>query len=390
MRITSISARVCNAEMRNWIFVRVDTDEPGLFGWGEATLEWKTRAVVGAVEDLAPLLIGEDPRDIEQCQQILTRHGFWRLGVVGMSAVSGIELALWDILGKSLDVPVWRLLGGKVRDHLRTYTHLGLGDMKAVYETDTAAGIVERGRIVTQAGYDAVKVVCIPYTHYLAGNRKVDKVGQMLSDLRDALGPDIDIMVDFHGRPASVSAAMDYINAIAPSRPLFVEEPMPPENIIGLAEVTARSPVPIASGERLVGRREFEPAIRARAFHIGQPDICHTGGLLETKKIAAIAETAGIGLAPHNPLGPIAGVAALHFGISTPNVIIQEEMSGAVPWYGEVVQWPIERHAGRWDVPQKPGLGVEVDEAVIARHPFQQEILHARNAVMPDGTIVDW
>jgi galactonate dehydratase len=390
MRISAISARVCNAEMRNWIFVRVETDQPGLFGWGEATLEWKTRAVVGAIDDLAPLLIGQDPRDIEQCQQILTRHGFWRLGVVGMSAVSGIELALWDILGKSLGVPVWRLLGGKVRDHLRTYTHLGLGDMKAVYESDTAASIVERGRIVAQAGYDAVKVVCVPYTHYVADNRNVDKVGQILADLRDALGAGIDIMVDFHGRPASVNAAMDYIRAVAPSRLLFVEEPVPPENAVGLAEITARSPVPIASGERLVGRREFEPALRARAFHIGQPDICHTGGLLETKKIAAMAETAGIGLAPHNPLGPIAGVAALHFGICTPNVIIQEEMSGAVSWYGDVVQWPIERRPGRWGVPDKPGLGVEVDEAVIARHPFQQEILHARNAVMADGTIVDW
>jgi galactonate dehydratase len=390
VRITSISARVCNAEMRNWIFVRVETDQPGLFGWGEATLEWKTRAVVGAIEDLAPLLIGQDPRDIEHCQQILTKHGFWRLGVVGMSAVSGIELALWDILGKSLDVPVWRLLGGKVRDYLRTYTHLGLGDMKAVYESDTAASIVERGRVVVQAGYDAVKVVCIPYTHYLAPGRDIDKVGRMLTDLREALGPDVDIMVDFHGRPASVSAAMDYIHAIASSRPLFVEEPVPPEQSVGLSEITARSPVPIASGERLVGRREFEPAIRTRAFHIGQPDICHTGGLMETKKIAAMAETAGMGLAPHNPLGPIAGVAALHFGISTPNVIIQEEMSGAVPWYGEVVQWPIDRKPGRWDLPLKPGLGVEVDETVIAKHPFQQEVLHARNAVLPDGTIADW
>ena len=155
MKITSVKARVCNAEMRNWVFVRVETDEPGLFGWGEATLEWKTRAVVGAVEDLEALLIGQDPRNIEQCYQIMTAHGFWRLGVEGMSAISGIEIALWDILGKSLGVPVWRLLGGKVRDYLRTYTHLGLGDMKAVYETDFVAAIIERGRIVTQAGYDA-------------------------------------------------------------------------------------------------------------------------------------------------------------------------------------------------------------------------------------------
>jgi galactonate dehydratase len=390
MKITSITARICNAEMRNWIFVRVETDQPGLVGWGEATLEFKTRAVMGAIEDIQPMLVGLDPRDIEQCTQVMTRHGFWRMGVIGMTAISGIEMALWDILGKDLGVPVWRLLGGKVREHLRTYTHLGLGDMRAVYETETSASLVEHGRRVVQLGYDAIKVVCVPYTHYLAPNADVDRVGRMLNDLREAVGPGIDIMVDFHGRPASAAAAMAYIEGMRDARLMFVEEPVPPEDAAGLAAVTRQSPVPVASGERLIGRREFEPAIRDRAFHIAQPDICHVGGLGEAKKVAAMAETAGIGLAPHNPLGPIAGVAALHFGVSTPNVIIQEEMSGAVPWYGDVVQWPIERKAGRWDVPHKPGLGVEVDEKVIDAHPFAPDILHPRAAVMADGTIVDW
>lgn len=390
MKITSITARVCNAEMRNWIFVRVETDVPGLIGWGEATLEFKTQAVVGAIADIEPMIVGLDPRNIEHCFQVMTRHGFWRMGIVGMSAISGIELALWDILGKSLGVPVWQLLGGSVRDYLRTYTHLGLGDMRAVYESDTSSAIVELALRLTQQGYDALKVVCIPYTHYVAASADVDRVGRMIADLRAAVGPGIDIMVDFHGRPASVNAAMDYIHAIAPSRIMFAEEPVPPELVSGLAEITRRSPVPIASGERLVGRREFDPSLRARAFDIAQPDICHTGGLMESKKIAAMAEVAGIGLAPHNPLGPIAGVAALHFGISTHNVIIQEEMSGAVPWYGDVVQWPIERRPGRWDKPSKPGLGIEVDESAIDAHPFQPDILHTRAAVMPDGTAVDW
>lgn len=390
MKITSVSARVCNAEMRNWVFVRVETDEPGLIGWGEATLEFKTRAVVGAIADIEPMLVGLDPRNIENCFQVMNKHGFWRMGIIGMSAISGIELALWDILGKHLGVPVWQLLGGSVRAHLRTYTHLGLGDMRAVYESTTSASIVELARQVTQAGYDALKVVCIPYSHYVTSNADVDRVRRMVGDLRDAVGPDIDIMVDFHGRPASVNAALDYINALADARVMFAEEPVPPEDVGGLAEVTRRSPVPIASGERLVGRREFEPALKARAFNIAQPDICHTGGLWESKKIAAMAEAAGVGLAPHNPLGPIAGVAALHFGISTHNVIIQEEMSGAVPWYGDVVRWPIERKPGRWAKPELPGLGIEVDEKVIEAHPFQPDILHARHAVLGDGTVVDW
>lgn len=390
MKITSIRTLVCNAEMRNWVFVRVETDQDGLWGWGEATLEWKTRAVVGAVDDLAPMLIGLDPRDIEQCFQVMTRHSFWRLGIIGMSAVSGIELALWDILGKSLGVPVWRLLGGKCRDSLRTYTHLGMGDMSAVYETVSSASLVERAQKVVEAGYDAVKVVPLPYCHYAPSRADVAHVGRMMEDLRQAVGVSVDIMVDFHGRPASEAAARQFIEAIAPIGPLFIEEPVPPEDLTGLARLTADSPVAIASGERLVARREYIPALQAKAFDIAQPDICHAGGLLETKKIAAIAESLGIGIAPHNPLGPVAGVAALHFGISTPNFIIQEEMSGAVPWYDEVVEWPIARVPGKWSAPERPGLGIEIDERAIARHPFKQEILHSRHAVLPDGTIVDW
>ena len=390
MKITSIRTLVCNAEMRNWVFVRVETDQDGLWGWGEATLEWKTRAVVGAIDDLAPLLIGCDPRDVEHCFQIMTRHSFWRLGIIGMSAVSGIEMALWDILGKSLDAPVWRLLGGKCRDRLRTYTHLGMGNMSAVYETVSSNSLVERAHKVVEAGYDAVKVVPLPYCHYAATTSEVDRVSRMMDELRQAVGPSVDVMVDVLGRPASARVARQFIEVIAPIRPLFIEEPLPPEDLVGLARLTERSPVAIASGERLVARREFLPALQARAFDIAQPDICHVGGLLETKKIAAISESLGIGIAPHNPLGPIAGVAALHFGISTPNFIIQEEMSGAVPWYDDVVEWPITRQPGSWDVPKKAGLGIEVDERAIGRHPFQQEVLHSRHAVLADGTAVDW
>ena len=184
MKITGITTRIVNADMRNWVFVKVETSEPGLFGWGEATLEWKTRAVVGAIEDLAPLLIGRDPRDIEQAVRVLKKQSFWRLGVIGMSAISGIEMALWDILGKHFGAPVWRLLGGKVRDKVRVYTHLGLGDMRAVYETLDAAPLVERAHEVVAKGYRAFKAVFIPYTHYHAPLPDVDKVSRMMEALR--------------------------------------------------------------------------------------------------------------------------------------------------------------------------------------------------------------
>lgn len=390
MRITGIRTVIVNAGMRNWVFVRVDTDDPGLYGWGEATLEWKTRAVAGAVEDLAPLILGRDPRDIEQVVRILKKHSFWRLGVIGNSAISGIELALWDILGKHLGVPVWRLLGGKVRDKVLVYTHLGMGEMKAVYETLSTEPLLARAAEVLERGYRAFKSVFIPYTHYHAPLPDQDRVAEMMSALRAACGPSIEIMVDFHGRPASASAALAYIEALTPGRPMFVEEPVQPGETAALAEVKARSRVPIASGERLVDRLEFDDMFRHRAVDIAQPDICHCGGLLEAKKVAAMADTAGIGVAPHNPLGPIAGVAALHFAVSTPNHMIQEEMVGAVPWYFDVVDGPIRMVDGYWQVPERPGLGVEVDEAVAAAHPFAPEVQHATNAVLADGTIVDW
>ncbi|MCU0831400.1 MAG: galactonate dehydratase [Rhizobiaceae bacterium] len=390
MKITGITCRVVNAEMRNWVFVRVETDQPGLYGWGEATLEWKTRAVTGAVADLEPLLIGLDPRDIEQAVRIMHKHGFWRMGVIGASAISGIEVALWDILGKDLGVPVWRLLGGRTRNRVPVYTHLGLGDMRAVYETMEPQALAEQAGAVVEKGYTALKVVFVPYTHMLAPVRAVDHVARLMEALRAAVGPDIEIMVDFHGRPGSTIAALDYIRALAPGRPLFVEEPVQPGNPEALRDLTLQSPVAIATGERLIGRQEFEPHIRLRAMHVAQPDIAHAGGLAETKKIAAMCETAGIGVAPHNPLGPIASAAALHFAVSTPNFIIQEEMSGAVQWYDDVVQGPVRRIDGAWQVPEGPGLGVEVDEAVAAAHPFKPEIYHTQHAVMPDGTVVDW
>jgi len=390
MKITAVKTTVVNAEMRNWIFVRVETDQAGLYGWGEATLEWKTRAVVGAIEDLAPLLIGRDPRDIEQAVRVMHKHGFWRMGVIGATAISGIEVALWDILGKELGVPVWRLLGGKTRDHVPVYTHLGLGDMRAVYETMQPDALVESALRVVEKGYRALKVVFIPYTHYTAPLRAIDHVAKLMRALREAVGDAISVMVDFHGRPASASAALDYIRALEPGRPMFVEEPVPPGDPQAMKEVAEKSSVAIAAGERLIGRGEFEPLFRLRAVHIAQPDIAHTGGIAEARKIAAAAETAGIGIAPHNPLGPLAGVAALHFDIATPNFVIQEEMTGAVPWYSDVAATPIKMVDGAWRIPEAPGLGVEVDERACAKHPFRQETLATQHAILPDGTIVDW
>ncbi|WAP66905.1 enolase C-terminal domain-like protein [Jiella pelagia] len=390
IRITGVTTLVVNAEMRNWIFVKVETDQDGLYGWGEASLNWKTRAVAATVEDLEPLLIGKDPRDIEQIVRILNKHSYYKLGIIGATAISGIEHALWDIFGKSVGLPVWRLLGGQTRNEVRVYTHLGLGDMRSVYETFDEGALRDKALAVVEKGYDALKVVFIPYSHYSVDIPSRRHVGRLMKVLREAVGESVDIMVDFHGRPATVAGALQYIEELAPYRPMFCEEPVQPGDTQALKMVTDRANCPIASGERLVGYKEFEPLFEQKALHIIQPDLNHTGGILEGKKIAAAAEQAMMGVAPHNPNGPIAGAAALHYDISIPNFVIQEEMSGAVPWYDDVVSTPMRRVGSAWQIPHAPGLGVEINEAEAAKHPFKPEVMHTLGAVLGDGTIVDW
>jgi galactonate dehydratase len=388
VKITDIRTFVVNAEMRNWVFVKVVTDTPGLVGWGEASLEWKTRAVVGAVEDLKPFLLGDDPTRIEHLYQKMYRQPFFRPGVIGQSAISGIEMACWDILGKHLGVPVYKLLGGAVRERVRMYTHLGGGDMSAVYESFDATRVIELAHKVVEAGYTAVKVVCVPLGEALTDSTTVKKFGAVIGMLRKAVGDRIDIMVDFHGRtwPA---VAVELIRAIEEHRPLFVEEPVPQENVDALAEVRRAVHTPIATGERLITRHQFREVFEKQAAHIIQPDLCHCGGLWEAKKIAAMAEAYYVGVAPHNPLGPVANAAALHFALSTPNFLIQEDMLADVPWRWEVVESALRTENGYWLPCEQPGLGVTVHEEAALQHPFVQEKLTSV-AYATDGAVLDW
>lgn len=392
LKITAVRTTVVNAQMRNWVFVKVETNEAGLHGWGEASLEWKTRAVRGAVEDFAAMVVGEDPTRIEHLYQKMYRQSFWRLGVIGMSAISAIEQACWDISGKVLKRPVYQLLGGAVRDKVRMYTHLGGGDMKAVYETQDAGDpgvFVDRALDVVSRGYTAVKVLITPPTESLNGIAAYRSAERYMRALREAVGESVDIMVDCHGRHSPANA-IEFCRVLAPYRPYFIEEPVPPENAELMAEVRRASAVPIATGERLVTRHQFRPIFEHNACHVIQPDLCHCGGLWEARKIAAMAEVYQMGVAPHNPLGPVANAAALHFALSTPNFLIQEDMLGDVPWRWDVVQHKLETKDGCWLPAEAPGLGIEVDEAAAAKHPFEQEVIHSLGVRAHDGAILDW
>ncbi|MGH9135591.1 MAG: galactonate dehydratase [Acidimicrobiales bacterium] len=384
--VRSVEGLVVGAGMRNWIFVKLTAGD--FVGWGEATLEFSTRSVVGALDDLTPLVIGHDAFAIGQTFQRLTRHHFWRLGVESMSAVSGIDMALHDVKAQALGVPVYELLGGAVRDRIRLYDHLGGGRAADVYGRVDPARFADLASESVAAGFDAVKVLAVPISGLLASGSDLATAAATLMAIREAGGRDVEIMVDLHGR-TSAAAAVAYAEAMAPARPWFIEEPVAPGDLDGLEYVAAHTSIPLATGERMVGRRAFRDLFDRNVVSVAQPDVCHCGGLTEIRAIGDLAQAYGVALAPHNPLGPIATWHNLHVAAATPNWMIQEQMRSAVAWFDDVVTAPLVAVDGSVELPTGPGLGVAVDEARCAEHPYEQEPAMAA-AFRPDGSVADW
>ena len=392
MKIESIETHVCHARMRNWIFVKVITDEPGLHGWGEATLEWHTRAVVGAVEDIADLIVGEDPSRIEHLWQMMHRQHFWHGdGVVRSSAISGIDIALWDIAGKIADMPCSKLWGGPVRDYVRTYSHLGGGNMETFYETpvDNAKRFAELAQAAVADGFTAFKSMAVPSTMALEGQKPIRLAEACVESMREAVGPDVDIMVDCHARP-SPAMGLQFGKALEPYGLYFFEEPCWPESVDGLAMINAALSTPVATGERVTRLADFRDLFNARACEVCQLDLTHVGGFTEARRVAALAEAHRISLAPHNPQGPVSTAASLEFGFSQPSYVICETVHADVPWREEVVSegFTVEKE-GRVVRPNaKPGLGIELNENEIKKHPFEPEI--PQRVFHADGSVGDW
>jgi galactonate dehydratase len=392
MKITRIETHVCHARMRNWIFVKVLTDQDGLYGWGEATLEWHTRGVVASIEDISELIIGEDPRRVEHLWQMMHRQHFWHgNGIVRATAIAGIDLALWDIMGKVAGMPCSSLWGGPVRDHVRTYCHLGGGNMEDFYETpvENAAKFADLARQAVADGFTAFKSMAVPSTLPIEGLKPIRAAEKAVAAMREAVGDDIDIMVDCHARP-SPAMGMQFAKALEPYGLYFFEEPCWPESREGLAAIAAAVRTPIATGERVTHLSEFRDLFMAGACAICQLDITHCGGLTGARRVAALAEAWRIALAPHNPQGPVSTAASLEFGFSQPSYIICETVHHDVPWRQDVVSegFTVEK-VGRIVRPNtRPGLGIEINEAEVRRHPFQQEIL--QRVFLSDGSVGDW
>jgi galactonate dehydratase len=387
MKITKISTTVINAKMRNWVIVRVFTDQAGLVGIGEATVEFQAQAVVGAIEDLGQLVVGQDPRDIERVWQIIYRHPFFKGGVITMSALSGIDQALWDISAKDLGVPLWKILGGLARDRVRMYDHLGGGNSDAVYNSDTAQSFTEKMKQSIADGFTAVKILAVPKSAPLGGNAGLRHAEELMGSARDAAGPDVDIMIDFHGR-TSAAMAIQYGRVFEPFHPLFLEEVVQPDQHEALVRARRGINLPLATGERLLTRSEFLPLLKDGLIDVAQPDVCHAGGITELRKIASLCDTFGVAMAPHNPLGPVATMVNVHLALTTTNFLIQEVMRADVPWRQEVFSGVPDIEDGHILPPVGIGTGIEINETEAAKHPFV--------AVMPvqwfhnDGSVADW
>jgi galactonate dehydratase len=392
MKITAVETHVCHARMRNWVFVKVVTDQPGLWGWGEATLEWHTRSVVGAIEDIAPLIVGEDPTRVEYLWQVMYRQHFWHgNGIVRGTAISGIDIALWDIVGKVHGVPCHKLWGGPVRDHVRLYSHLGGGKMEDFYQTDPAdaARFADLARAAVAEGYTAFKTMAVPETMPLEGLQPIHYAEKCVAAMREAVGDGIDIMVDCHARPSPRMGHL-FAKALEPYGLYWFEEPCWPEAAEDIAAIQRSVRTPIATGERLVGIHAFRDLLEKRACSVIQPDITHCGGLSEARRIAALAEAYRVAIAPHNPQGPVSTAASLEFGFSQPSYIICEAVHLDVPWRQDIcTECFTVKPEGRIVEPSSaPGLGIEINEKEVAKHPFEPEI--PMRSFYKDGSVGDW
>lgn len=370
---------------RPYVFVKLDTDA-GVAGWGEGTLEGKAGAVMACIGDFREFLIGADPMQVEHHWQSMYVHSFYRAGPVMGSAISGIDQALWDLRGKLLGLPVYRILGGPMdATGVRGYYHANAQGLKQLRELrETAIG----------QGVSCFKTGIPGYYEWIETHASIRRAVKAMEQAREGLGPDIDIAVDFHAK-TSPSVASILVKETEPLNLLFIEEPCPPENVKAMARIAKRSTTPIATGERLIASYGCRELIELGVADILQCDINHVGGITALWKVGAMAEASGISMAPHACEGPIGGIATIHVDAAMPNFLVQEICSGVQPGEKEKIweEWlgfPAMRMVnGKFPLPEKPGLGFELSEESLKKCPFGGTRPMAR-VFHPDGSVAEW
>ena len=368
-----------------WMLLKIETDE-GIVGWGEPVIEGRARTVETAVQEFAPYLIGQDPSRINDLWQVMYRAGFYRGGAILMSAIAGIDQALWDIKGKALGVPVYQLLGGLVRDKMKTYSWVG---------GDRPADVIEHIRTLRAAGFDTFKLNGTEEFGMIDSAAAVDAAVGRIAEIRAAFGNQIEFGIDFHGRVAAPMAKV-LLAALEPYRPLFVEEPVLAEQAEHYPRLAEFTFIPLAAGERMYSRFEFKRVFEQGGIAIVQPDLSHAGGISECVKIAAMAEAYDIALAPHCPLGPVALAACLQVDFVSHNAVLQEQSMGIhYNRDGELLDYVLNKEDFRitdgYIAPlPKPGLGVEIDEAHVIE--ASKNAPDWRNPLWRhrDGSVAEW
>jgi len=371
---------------RPYVFVKIETNQDGLHGWGEGTLEGKAAAVIACVQDFKDFLIGSDPMQVEHHWQSMYVHSFYRAGPVIGSAISGIDQALWDIRGKAMNLPVYKLLGGPNDPRgVRGYYHIrarSKADLPRIREEAERQGIT------------CFKGGIPGYYEWIETNAKIRSAVQSIADLREGLGYGVDIGIDFHAKTSPAVASI-LVKEVEPLKLLFVEEPCPPENVKAMQRIARRSTTPIATGERLVAAYNCRELIEMGVVDIIQTDINHVGGITALWKTGALAEASGISMAPHACEGPIGGMATIHVDAATPNFLVQEICSGVdvgpqeKVWH-EWLGFPAMRMVnGRFPLPEKPGLGFELKEEAFKKYPFGGTRPMAR-VFHEDGSVAEW
>ncbi|WP_285055209.1 galactonate dehydratase [Pedobacter ginsengisoli] len=368
-----------------WLFLKIETDE-GIVGWGEPVIEGKAATVKAAVVELMEYLVGKDPMHIEDHWNVMYRAGFYRGGPILMSAIAGIDQALWDIKGKFFNAPVHQLLGGKARDKMKVYSWIG-GDRPA--EVGLAA------RKMAEQGFLAVKMNATEELQYVDSYDKIDQAIARIAAVREAVGPAFGIGIDFHGRVHKPMAKI-LAKELEQYRPMFIEEPVLPENNEDLREIANHVSIPIATGERMFSKWQFKTLLKEGYVDIIQPDVSHAGGITECKKIISMAEAFDVAAAPHCPLGPIALAACLQVDATCHNAFIQEQSLGIHYNQGsDLLDYLTDKTVFEYDkgyvnIPYQPGLGIEINEDHVRK---MAEVGHNwRNPVWrhEDGSIAEW
>lgn len=372
---------------RPYVFVKIETDQ-GIVGWGEATLEGKAGAVIQTIDDLKTFVIGADPMRVEHIWQDMYIHAFYRGGPILVSAMSGIDQALWDIRGKALNMPVYRLLGGPFDARgVRGYYHTNAN-------ANNPEAMARLRESANELGVTAFKGGIPGYYEWIATNDRIKAAVTGLQRLREGLGDKIDIGIDFHAK-TSPSAASIICKEVEPLNLMFIEEPCPPENYEAMSKIARRTTTPIATGERLITHYAVQKLLSDGAVDIIQTDCNHVGGITALWKVAAMCEASGVLMAPHACEGPIGAIATLHVDASIPNFAVQEICSGVNPTakerlWEEWMGFPAMRMVnGYFPLPTKPGLGFDIDETKLAKLPFQGTIPMAR-PLFPDGSVAAW